>query len=129
MSKPRVFFLSSDEQAFAIFKDEFLPRLNKEIPLQSACLCTSFSDALAQLHRDFDIYISDFDITSEHGETGLDFYQSIRINNDRVPFVMLNMKPNHSQENDQNFHLGDLDNISEFFDTIKVLLLTLPKNF
>ena len=48
MNKPRVFFLSSDEQTFALFKDEFLPRLNKEIPLQSACLCSTFSSGSMQ---------------------------------------------------------------------------------
>ncbi len=122
MSKPRVFFLSSNEQAFALFKDEFLPRLNKEIPLQSACLCTTFSDALAQLHREFDIYISDFNISSEHGENGLDFYQSIRINNSDVPFVLIDGDKKAVPDDDQKIFLSSIHNLEDLFQLLKKLL-------
>lgn len=122
MSKPRVFFLSSNEQAFALFKDEFLPRLNKEIPLQSACLCTTFSDALAQLHREFDIYISDFNISSEHGENGLDFYQSIRINNSDAPFVLIDGDKKAVPDDDQKIFLSSIHNLEDLFQLLKKLL-------
>ena len=122
MCKPRVFFLSSNEQNFALFKDEFLPRLNREILLQSACLCTTFADALEQLHREFDIYISDFEIQSEHGETGIDFYQSIRINNDQVPFVLIDGDKKALPDDDQKIFLSSIQNVEDFFQLIKKLI-------
>lgn len=125
-NKLRILYLSSDENSFLQFKDEFLPRLRKEIPLKSACLCTTFADAINQLHREFDLYISEINVISEHNETGLDFYRSVRFNNEKAPFILMNIhhqEPFHNNE-DEYFHCCKMKEITEVCAAIKKVLKT-----